>query len=68
MSDNTDSASEEYAAEQLEHSSSAYLSEHESDQEFIEQDSQPCDGDFVPESEEPSSEDSDENFGHVSVN
>jgi hypothetical protein len=60
MSDYTDSASEEY------------LSEHDSDREFIEQDSQPCDGDFIPESEESSSEDfsdySDENFGHVSVN
>jgi hypothetical protein len=60
MSDYTDSASEEY------------LSEHDSDREFMEPDSQPGDGDFIPENEESSSEDfsedTDENFGHVSVN
>jgi hypothetical protein len=54
MSDYIDSASEEY------------LSEHDSDREFMEQDSQQGDGDFIPESEESSSEDftedPDENF------
>jgi hypothetical protein len=46
MSDYTDSASEEY------------LSEHESDREFVEDDSQQWnDEDFMPESQEPSSED-----------
>jgi hypothetical protein len=60
MRDCADSASEEYR------------SEHDSDREFIEYNSQPYDGDFWPESEEPGSEDftedPDENFGHVSVN
>jgi hypothetical protein len=47
--------SEEYDEE---YSSSAYLSEHESDREFVEDDSQPWnDDDFVPESQEPCSED-----------